>query len=41
MAYKPMRKKLSKKVSRKMFTRTAKRVHPKNDYRPFRGGIRL
>lgn len=35
------RRKLTKKHSRKMFHKTAKRVHPRNDYRPMRGGIRL
>lgn len=37
MAY---RKKLSNSSSKKLFTRTAKKVHPKNDTRPLRGGIR-
>lgn len=37
----PMRKKLSPKKSKKLFTQTAKKVHPKNDYRPFRGGIQM
>jgi len=37
----PMRKSLGRKKSKKLFTKTAKNVHPKNDYRPFRGGIRL
>lgn len=36
------RYKLSKGKSRKMFTKTAKRVNKKNGYsRPMRGGIRL
>lgn len=36
------RYKLSKGKSRKMFTRTAKRVHAKNGVAaPMRGGIRL
>lgn len=35
------RKSLPKGKSRKLFTKTAKRVHPRNDYRPMRGGIRL
>lgn len=35
------RKKLPPKKSKKLFTKTAKKVHPKNDYRPQRGGIRL
>lgn len=35
------RKSLSMKKSKKLFTRTAKKVHPKNDYRPMRGGIRM
>lgn len=38
---KPKRKKLTSRKSKKLFTRTAKKVHPKNDYRPMRGGIRL
>lgn len=28
-------------TSNKNFTRTAKRTHPTNGYRPMRGGIRL
>lgn len=36
------RQKMSRKGSEKLFTRTAKRVHPKNALgRPMRGGIRL
>ena len=36
------RKRLSDKKSRKLFTRTAMRVNPKNvAARPMRGGIRL
>lgn len=36
------RKKMKKKKSRKLFTRTAQRVHRKNGRgRPMRGGIRL
>ena len=36
------RKTLSDKKSRKLFTRTASKVHPKNvAARPMRGGIRL
>jgi len=35
------RKPMSSRKSKKMFSRTAQRVHPKNDYRPYRGGIRL
>lgn len=36
------RKKMSKRYSKKLFRRTAKRVHKKNSYgRPMRGGIRL
>lgn len=36
------RKKLSRKASRKKFTKGANRVHRKNvDDRPMRGGIRL
>lgn len=37
-----MRNKMSRRRSKKMFTRTAKRVHPKNGMgRPMRGGIRM
>lgn len=35
------RRKLSKRRSRRMFTKTAKRVHKRNSARPMRGGIRL
>lgn len=35
------RHKLSKKNSRKMFTRTANRTHRRNSANPMRGGIRL
>lgn len=36
------RKSLSRGKSKKLFTKTAKRVHKKNGYgRPMRGGIRL
>lgn len=35
------RKPMSRKGSQKLFKRTAKRVHPKNNYMPMRGGIRL
>ena len=36
------RKPMGKKKSRKLFTRTAKKVHAKNSYAgPMRGGIRL
>jgi len=35
------RKPMSKKGSQKLFKRTAKKVHPKNNYMPMRGGIRL
>lgn len=36
------RSKMSKKHSRKVFTNTAKRVHPKNAMpNPMRGGYRL
>lgn len=39
MAY---RKKLGRKKSRRLFSRTARRVHKKNaGARPMRGGIRL
>lgn len=36
-----MRSKTSRSSDRSHFTRTAMKVHPKNDYRPMRGGIRL
>lgn len=35
------RKKLNYKKSKKQFTRTAKKVHPKNGINPMRGGIRI
>lgn len=35
------RRKLPNRASKKLFTKTAKKVHPKNDYRPMRGGIRM
>jgi hypothetical protein len=37
------RHKLSKKGSRRLFTKTAKRIHPRNSVSvsPMRGGIRL
>lgn len=35
------RKPMSKKSSQKLFKKTAKKVHPKNNYTPMRGGIRL
>lgn len=35
------RRPLSKAKSQKLFKRTAKKVHPKNNYVPMRGGIRL
>lgn len=36
------RRKLSKSASRKMFTRTAQYIHPKNVHNtPMRGGFRL
>lgn len=36
------RQKLSRGKSRKLFTKTAKKVHPKNGLgNPMRGGIRL
>lgn len=35
------RKKLSAKKSKKLFTRTAKKIHGKNALRPMRGGIRF
>lgn len=34
------RSKLSAKTSRKLFSRTAQKVHPKNTMMPMRGGIR-
>jgi len=36
-----MRKKMPRRKSKKLFSKTASKVHPKNDYRPYRGGIRL
>lgn len=36
-----MRRKVSKKSSRKQFSRTAKRVNRKNLASPMRGGIRM
>lgn len=37
-----MRRKISRKGSRKLFTKTARKVHRKNILgRPMRGGIRL
>lgn len=35
------RARMSRRSSRKVFTRTAKRVHPRNAVGPSRGGIRL
>lgn len=35
------RKRIPLKKSKKKFTATAKKVHPKNMVRPMRGGIRL
>lgn len=35
------RKKLNFRKSKKSFTRTAKKVHPKNALKPMRGGIRF
>ena len=35
------RKKMKGKSSRKLFSKTASRVHGKNNYAPMRGGIRL
>lgn len=35
------RKSLSKKKSRKLFKRTASKMHPKNALKPMRGGIRF
>lgn len=42
MAYRSKRKKLSRKGSKRLFTATAQRVHPRNAMgRPMRGGIRI
>lgn len=35
------RQRMSKKKSKKLFKRTASKVHPKNALRPMRGGIRF
>lgn len=35
------RLKLRKKFSKKVFTRGAQRIHPKNAVNPMRGGIRI
>jgi len=35
------RKKMSRKKSRRVFTKTARKVHKKNMSNPMRGGIRL
>lgn len=35
------RRKMTSKGSKRLFKKTAQKVHPKNDYRPMRGGIRL
>ena len=35
------RHKISRKGSRKLFTKTARKVHKKNSYMPMRGGIRI
>lgn len=35
------RRRMGRRKSRRMFTRTAKRVHRKNGIRPMRGGIRI
>ena len=35
------RKPLSRKTSKKLFKRTASKVHPKNALKPMRGGIRF
>lgn len=35
------RVKLNNQTSRKLFTRTAKKIHPKNGMTVMRGGIRL
>jgi len=35
------RSRISRKRSKKLFTKTAKRVHPKNGSFSMRGGIRL
>ena len=39
--HKGKRHKLGKRHSRKLFTKTAKRVHGQNVRAPMRGGIRL
>ena len=35
------RKPLPMKKSKRLFTKTAKKVHPKNVIRPMRGGFRM
>lgn len=35
------RRPMSRKSSQRLFKRTAKKVHPRNNYTPMRGGIRL
>lgn len=35
------RQKMPKRKSKRIFSKTAQKVHPVNDYRPYRGGIRL
>lgn len=35
------RKSLSRRKSRRVFSKTARRVHKKNSFVPMRGGIRL
>ena len=35
------RKPLARKASKKLFKRTASKVHPKNALKPMRGGIRF
>ena len=34
------RHRIPRKASRRSFTKHAKRVHPRNSFRPMRGGIR-
>lgn len=38
MAY---RKRMKRRASRKLFTKTARRVHKKNYIKPMRGGYRI
>lgn len=41
MKFKAKRSKMKPKHSKKLFTKTAKKVHPRNFAMPMRGGIRL